>query len=289
VVQPSEIKEKGKLEKWSFCGRAGTLAALVLGAFVAANVASADPGLDVTGSVTAAAAPVTQALPTTAAPVPSTPVATPTAPMASVPAVPKVALPHVVVGAKARASVSVSKRHHVRIKSTATAHARIGKTRAGSRIIAANSSGPCAGYPIPPYNCSQLTFDGDFVNTCDTAVVHLTGYYHEIENAQFDPTTGSVIIYHHLNFQKMRGVGTDLNQYTSSDVDKDYTETVPVLPGLAMHIHTEHQEEQELISLGSDPNQLFHLHTVTDIDIDPLGGMSLPTVSFSGFGLKCTG
>jgi hypothetical protein len=310
---------------WSFCGRAGALAALVLAALVAASVASADPGIGVASSVTAAAAPVTQAvpvpqapaLPTPAAPVPAAPVAVPAAPVVAAPAapavptvpkvaVPKVAVPHVVVGAKAKASVSVSKQHHVTIKSVVTAHAKVGKAHAkvsassktqaskskvvtASRITAANSTGPCAGYPMPPYNCSQVTFDGDFVNTCNTAFVHLMGYYHEIENVQVDPTTGSVIIYHHLNFQKMRGVGTDLNQYTASDVDKDYTEMVPLFPGLAMHIHTEHQEEQELISLGSDPNQLFHVGTVTDVDIDPFGAPGTPTITVSGFGLKCTG
>ena len=93
-----------------------------------------------------------------------------------------------------------------------------------------------------------------------------------------------------MNFQQMKGFGTDGNPYSASDVSKDYSDTIPIVPGLTFHAHTEHSEEQELISLGPDPNQLFHVGTVTDVDVDPFGNpVGPPTISFSGFGLKCTG
>ena len=305
------------MKKWSICGRAGTLVALVLVALAAAIVSSADPGVGVASTVTAAAAPVTQALPAApavptapAAPVPSAP-AVPAVPAA--PAVPAVAavthavVSHVSVAAKAKASVSVSKAHTITINSAVSAQAKVGRTHVKAstssktqvskhkvttaRVIASSSSGPCAGYPAPPYNCSQLNFDSDTPNTCNGDMVHLNGYYHEIVNVQVDPFTGSMTIFHHINWQQMKGVAlNDGNPYSASDVTKDEQETIPLVPGLTFHVHTEHQEENELISRGPDPNQLIHTTTVTDVDVDPLSMTpSIPQVTFSGFGLKCTG
>lgn len=299
--------------KWSLCGRLGGLVAITLVALTAATVAAADPGVGVSTSVTAAAAPVTQSVPAPpalpvsvpAAPaVPSAPVAAP-APIVAV--VPHVAVPHVSVAAKAKASVTVSKQHKVAVKSVVLVHAKAGKTHAkvsgkskaqaskhkvtATRVIAATTTGPCAGFPAPPYNCSQIAFDGGAFNQCNNEMVVLSGYFHEIVNATFDPLTQTLTIYHHLNWQKVRGVGDDGNVYVASDVDKDYSETFPVVPGLTVHMTTSHKEEQELVSLGSDPNQLFHIDTTTSVTLDATSGAPVapPDVSSTGFGFKCTG
>jgi hypothetical protein len=315
------------VKKWSLCGRVGVLAALTLTALAAANVAAADPGIGVASSVTAATAPVTQSAPSTPA-LPAPTVSVPTAPAApavpSVPApvaavvsavphvaVPKVAVPHVkvphvAVGAKAKASVHLSRQHKITVKSSLTTHARVGKTHAkvstsskvqvsknkvtATRVIAANSTGACAGFPMPPYNCSQIAFDTGAVNQCNhDAIVNLSGYFHDMANAQTN-ADGSVTIFHHINWENVKGAGDDGNLYTASDQTRDYEDDVPILPGVAVHIHLVHEERQNLVSLGSDPNQIMAVQTTVDMDIDPLApNPPMPTITITGPTFKCTG
>jgi hypothetical protein len=169
-------------------------------------------------------------------------------------------------------------------------HAAVQKPAA--RLLAANSTGPCSGYPTPPYNCTQMAFDGYVTNSCNAMeLVYLTGYFHDMASTSFDPSTMTLTLYEHMNFQNVKGAGDYGNQYTSSDTQKDETTSFPVVPGLTLHFSTTHKEENNLISLGSDPNQIVHVTTTTAVDVDALTGVPTgpPTVTVDGPGLKCTG
>jgi hypothetical protein len=172
----------------------------------------------------------------------------------------------------------------------AKAHAALHASAA--RLLTANSAGPCSGYPTPPYNCTQMAFDGEVVNSCNAFEgVYLTGYFHDMASTSFNPMTMTLTLFEHMNFQNVKGVGDYGNQYTSSDTQKDETTSFPVVPGLTLHFSTTHKEENNLISLGSDPNQIVHVTTTTEVDVDPLTGIPTgpPTVTVDGPGLKCTG
>jgi hypothetical protein len=257
---------------------------------VPAGVPSA--AVRVTAPVAAVAAKVAPARPSTRVAVASVRRAVRTAPVApkrTAPVAPKaVVLPakpvSVVTHAPVAGSTSVmltpkKVKVHVAVQKPAT------------RLLAANSTGPCSGYPTPPYNCTQMAFDGAVTNFCDGAIVNLTGYFHDMASTSFDPSTMTLTLYEHMNFQNVKGFGTDGNPYTSSDTQKDETTSFPVVPGLTLHFTTTHKEENNLISLGSDPNQIVHVTTTTDVDVDAFTGIPTgpPVITMEGPGFKCTG
>src|SRR5438445_264344 len=59
----------------------------------------------------------------------------------------------------------------------------------------------------------------------------------------------------------------DLNPYQANDTEKTYQNVFPVGP-FGIQINTIHDENNELISKGPDPNQIVHLTTNTMVTVD---------------------
>jgi hypothetical protein len=160
-------------------------------------------------------------------------------------------------------------------------------TLAGAAHPASNPPPQCQ--PDPGFtHCTRLVFDGAVDNSCNNEAVVLEGYLHFMTKTTVDPVAGTVTLYSRTNWQDVKGVSvldssgnpdpTPTN-YSAANTTKDQVQIFPLSP----EIRVEQHANNELISHGTEPNQLIRQRVV--FVFDP----SDPTVEFPLPEIKCRG
>lgn len=138
-------------------------------------------------------------------------------------------------------------------------------------------------------HCTRVVFDSVVENSCNGEFVALQGYFHFMTKTTVDPVTGSITVYSRTNWQDVKGVSVlDLSgtpdptptNYSAADTTKTEMQTFPP----AEKVRTENHANNELVSHGTEPNQIIHMKTL--IIVDP---PAEPVIETQGPGVKCRG
>jgi hypothetical protein len=137
-------------------------------------------------------------------------------------------------------------------------------------------------------HCTRQPLEGAVENSCNGETVALEGYFHFMTKTTVDPVDGTVTLYSRMNWQDVKGVSvldssgnpdpTPTN-YSAANTTKDQVQIFPLSP----EIRVEQHANNELISHGTEPNQLIRQRVV--FVFDP----SDPTVEFPLPEIKCRG
>jgi hypothetical protein len=294
------------------CGRLFGLAALTIAALIAATAANADPGV---GGVHSATPTLPGVPPVSAAPglpAPPTVVGLP----ATVTAASKathapsyatvtqlhgkpIVLPkhkvtvNAVMTIRVRSTGASGKHAKQKLTTTVTVLVNGHKVKVNARKLAATPNCPQDSTTI---HCVNQPWEAPLDNNCPGAndVVDTVGTFQYLIQSTFDPVAMTLTSSERINWQNVSGVVTDSaypshigNKYQANDTEKTYQSVTPV--GLdGVQYVTDHDENNELISLGPLPNQIIHMMTHAVVTVDSSGvHVSPPTVQ--GPGIKCTG
>lgn len=308
----------------TFCGARLRVAALTISAvaLAAPAVAAADAGVSLPAApVAVPAAPALPAAP--APPAASASVSTPVASASVSTATPSASVSTPVASASASASgvtvktpvakVAVKTAPVKKAAAKASAKAKVWAKRpktavSASATVSSRSLSASTGSCQPADGwlmCKNVTFSDTLNNSCNGDLVQVTGQFHDMVRTKVDPLTGMIITDHRMNWQGVKGVSTmaltnpsdptsptvthDPLNYTAADTTYDRQDVTPIMQGLALQYKTENQENNELVSQGTQPNQIFHVKITTIVTLDPLGNMTGFDFDVSGPGLKCTG
>jgi hypothetical protein len=135
----------------------------------------------------------------------------------------------------------------------------------------ANASVNCP--PSDGYlHCVHVPLAGPLVNGCNGDVVELQdgSDYQFMDGLTIDPTTLVVTTKNRSNFQGVHGYAMqDGNKYSAADTQKERSSFVPFNPATGASFSQTIDENYELISQGSDPNQVLHTNTVLSVTVHP--------------------
>jgi hypothetical protein len=135
----------------------------------------------------------------------------------------------------------------------------------------ANASVSCP--PSDGYlHCLHVPLDGPLVNGCNGDVVQLNpgSDYQFMDGLSIDPTTLVITTKNRSNFQGVSGYAMqDGTKYSAADTQKERSSFVPFNPLTGASFSQTIDENYELISQGTDPNQVLHMSTVVSVTVHP--------------------
>lgn len=133
---------------------------------------------------------------------------------------------------------------------------------------AATNCPPSDGY----LHCVHVPLNGPLINGCNGDVVQLNpgSDYQFMDGLSIDPTTLVVTTKNRSNFQGVSGYAIqDGTKYSAADTQKERSSFVPFSPLTGASFSQTIDENYELISQGTDPNQVLHTNTVLTVTIHP--------------------
>lgn len=135
----------------------------------------------------------------------------------------------------------------------------------------ANASVSC-----PPSNgylhCVHVPLMGPLVNGCNGDIVQLqdSSDYQFMDGLTIDPTTLVITTKNRSNFQGVSGYAMqDGTKYSAADTQKERSSFVPFNPLTGASFSQTIDDNYELISQGTDPNQVLHMSTVLSVTVHP--------------------
>jgi hypothetical protein len=121
-------------------------------------------------------------------------------------------------------------------------------------------------------HCVHLPLQGDLTNMCNGDIVTIQdgSYYQIMDGLSVDPVTGTITTKNRSNFQGVRGYAMqDGTKYSAADTQKERSAFVPFNPLTGASFSQTIDENYELISQGTDPNQVLHTSTVMSVVVHP--------------------
>lgn len=126
---------------------------------------------------------------------------------------------------------------------------------------------PSGGY----LHCIHVPLLGPLVNGCNGDIVELQdgSDWQFMDGLTVDPVTGTITTQNRSNWQGVHGVAGDGTYYSGADTQKERSAFVPFNPVTGASFSQTIDENYELISQGSDPNQVIHMSTVLAVVVHP--------------------
>jgi hypothetical protein len=132
---------------------------------------------------------------------------------------------------------------------------------------ATTSCPPSDGY----LHCVHVPLLGPLINGCNGDVVELQdgSDWQFMDGLTVDPVTGAVTTKNRSNWQGVHGVAPDGTLSSAADTQREQSSFVPFSPLTGASFSQTIDENYELISQGSDPNQVIHMSTVLSVVVHP--------------------